>query len=89
MGQVSNIGPQTLNPNGYYISFEEAIEQEVRTDGFINAQDSTYLSSYAVELLVELISREQKNTFTDLLMNQKGISRSMRAIFVDKLFGIA
>ena len=55
------------------------VKQELREDGFINEGDQVYLSSYAIENLIDLCQREHFNKFEDLMKNQTKISRLGRA----------
>ena len=57
---------------------------EVRKEGFINATDQYYLNSYAMEQLIELLTRERINTFECLLDDT--MKRGLRAQAIDKLF---
>jgi hypothetical protein len=43
--------------------------QSIREEGFVNALDTVYLQSYAIENLMEVISREEQNRHTNLLFN--------------------
>lgn len=61
----------------------------MREDGFINPIDTTYLESYGVENLINIIKREDMNRFQNLLDDQTEIKRYGRANAIDKLFGVA
>ena len=74
---------------GYLQTYPEACHQEKREEGFINQPDAQYLNAYAVEFLMELVGREHKNRFTDLLHENKTIGRSDRAQMIDMLFSLA
>lgn len=52
---------------GYVLTMKEAHDQIKREDGFINTNDQSYLFSYAVEKLVDLLAREHLNCFQELM----------------------
>ncbi len=59
------------NQNGwaFYLTEKDAPMQEIREDGFINSFDRSYLDSYAIENMMDLISREELNRYDGLLSN--------------------
>jgi len=68
------------------MSTMDAVTQDLRSDGFINLQDSVYLDSYAVENMIDLVDREKLNQFDNLYAQQTEIKRTGRAKVIDHLF---
>lgn len=65
-----------------------------RQDGYLNECDFLYLSSYAIEHITDLFSREIPNHYEDLMnygdeFEIKFGSRKSRAYLIDQLFGVA
>lgn len=80
------MGAASFRNGGFFASIMDAVYQDVRYEGFINQQDSFYLNSYAVENMIDLVSRENLNRFDNLFDNQTEIKRTGRAKVIDSLF---
>jgi hypothetical protein len=63
----------------YHLTENDNPLAKIREEGFINTHDTVYLQSYAIENLMELISREELNRHPNLLFNQPEIKRLGRA----------
>ena len=46
------------------------VMQDLRSEGFINSSDSSYIQAYAIECLIDLCEREHLNKFEDNMKNQ-------------------
>ena len=82
---IDRLGAQGAGRSQAY-ALSPADDQLVRPDGFINAADSLYLKHYAIEHLIELISREHLNRFDCMYQYKQNINRKQRALAVDLVF---
>jgi hypothetical protein len=71
---IDRLGAQGAGKSQAY-ALSPADDQLVRPDGFINAADSLYLKHYAIEHLIELISREHLNRFDCMYQYKQNINR--------------
>lgn len=63
---MKQMGAASFKNKGFFVSTMDAVHQDVRHEGFINQQDCYYLNSYAVENIIDLVSRENLNKFNNL-----------------------
>ena len=73
--------------------YQKTMEHE-RKYGFLNACDSDYLKSYAIEHLTDLFEREKQNCFENLFnhgdeFGLKFGTRKHRMYFIDRIFSVA
>ena len=67
MGGASPTNNSDHKKVGYAMSLKDVPDQPKREEGFVNVTDQIYLKSYAVEVLIDLLSREHLNRFDDLM----------------------
>ena len=78
--------------HNHLMNFKKSLQP--RQDGYLNPCDFQYLSSYAIEHVTDLFSREMFNHYENLMNHGdefeiKFGSRKTRAYLIDQLFGVA